>query len=116
MLALSFTGKVYFWGSDGRITKVVAPEEVKMKAKVEDVGALWNCGLSVCKTDGGAVYFWGFHFGKHVMEPRRTEFSTMDDVFASLDIPLMLNPVKFDLMERNLSEKMELAFDDAVSS
>ena len=115
-LALSHLGKLYFWGDDGRCSSVTVPEEVRFKAKVEDIAALSSCSLSVCKTEDDTVHFWGYHYGTHILRQKKTKFSTMDQVFAALDVPLMLNPLKFDCLGQPFSEKMELAFNDTVIS
>ena len=115
VLALSHGGSLYFWGNDGRRVSARVPEGVKI-TDVDDIAALRGYGLNVCKSRDGNVYFWGCRYGKHFSNPRETRFTTMDEVFASLDVPLLLKPLQFDCIGQDFSQRMELAFNDAVAS
>ena len=80
---------------------------------VVDIGALGGCTVSAFKTTDGKIYFWGFAYGLLVPEPVATKFTSLSELFASLDVPMLLKPLEFDVREPTL-EKLRLSFDDQV--
>ena len=81
---------------------------------VVEIGAIRGCDLSAFKTVDGKAYFWGFAYGSLMTDPVVTEFSSLNDLFASLDSPMMLNPVMLDLKQQVVVEKLARSFDDTV--
>ena len=110
-LALSNANEVYFWGSHPADRKVVAPVKIRV-SNVVDIAAINRCHISALTTSEGKVYFWGYAYGHLISEPVATEFSSMAKVFASLDIPMMLEPVEFELKQQK--PKFRLSLDDQV--
>ena len=112
VLALSEEMKLYFWGQHDSEERVVTPTRMEVP-NVELIGATRGCSISAFKSMEGKVYYWGFAFGHYISEPAATKYRTLTELFASLDSPMMLGPVKFDL-DQQLTEKMKLVFDDSV--
>ena len=73
-----------------------------------------GCGVSSVQTVEGKVYFWGFAYGHLLPEASLTEFHSMDEVFASLDCPMMLKPVEPELKQPAFADKLGTSFDDKV--
>ena len=84
---------------------------------VTTIGATRGSGVSACKTANGKVYFWGSAYGLNISKPSPTRFRTIAEVFASLDSPIMLEPVTFDLAQpftEKLRSKLMSSFDSKV--
>ena len=114
VLALS-NKEVYFWGqhtlNEGGVE---TPKKLEIP-NVVDIGVVRGCSLSAFKTTENKVYFWGFAYGHLIPEPVRTEFSSLEELFASLDTPVMLMPVQSDLKQpESVIEKLRRSFDDQV--
>ena len=80
-----------------------------------DIGAVRGCAVSALKTSDGKVLFWGYAYGRLNSDPVATKFTSMEELFASLDTPMMLKPVEFEHTELTLVEKLKQSFDDKVS-
>ena len=114
MLALSNANEVYFWGQHNAGD---VPAEIPHRIRAEnivDIGAIRGCQISAFETAGGEVYFWGFAYGHRIPDPVLTRFTSMTDLFLSLDTPILLEPMEFVWKEPTL-EKLGLIFDDKVS-
>lgn len=116
MLSLSNEGKVYFWGQHTESeAMVVTPKEIDIR-NVLDIGVVRGCSVSAFKTAEGKVYFWGFAYGLRIPEPVATEFGSLDELYASLDTPVMLTPVRLKVqLPEIVTEKLRLSFDDEVN-
>ena len=90
----------------------MAPKKIEIP-NVAFIGAIRGCGISALQTTKRKVYFWGFGCGHFIPEPAPTKFSTIAEVFASLDSPVMFEPVILDLKQA-ITEKLKLNFDDKV--
>ena len=113
-LALSNKKELYFWGQQASEESVMTPKKMKVP-NVALIGAIRGCSISAFKTTEGEVYYWGFACGHYISEPVATKYSTMVKLFASLDSPVMLGPLKFDV-KQPMMEKLKLIFDDSVIS
>ena len=104
LLALSKEMKLYFWGQHASEEIVATPRRMEV-SNVESIGATRGCTISAFKTTEGKVYYWGFALGSNILEPVATKYSTMIELFASLDSPVMLGqgPLKFDLNQFSIS-------------
>ena len=111
-LALSNENEAYFWGTHGTGDVFQTPTKVSVQ-NVVDIAAANGCYISALKTTQGKVYFWGFAYGIPIPKPVLTNFTSMEELFSSLDTPQMLKPVESDL-ERPRLEKLGLGFDDRV--
>ena len=112
MLALSKEKMLYFWGQHASEEVVTTPRRMEV-SNVESIGATRGCSISAFKTAEDKVHYWGFALGRYISEPVATKYRTMIELFASLDSPMMLGPIKFDL-NRPMTEKLELIFNDSV--
>ena len=112
MLALSKDMKLYFWGQHVSEQSVVTPRRMEVP-NVESIGATRGCSISAFKTTEGKVYYWGHALGHYISEPVATKYSTLIELFASLDSPMMLGPVEFHV-NQPMTEKLKLVFDDSV--
>ena len=115
MLALSSEGNIYFWGRHTESeASVRTPKQINVP-NVTEVGVVRGCSVSAFKTTAGKVYFWGFAFGHLIPEPVATDYSSVDEFFASLDTPVMFRPVQFDVKPPKIvMEKLRVSFDDQV--
>ena len=111
-LALSNANEVYFWGQHATEHRIVAPIKIEMQ-NVLDIAAINVCSISAFTTNEGKVCFWGSAYGLLIPDPVATKFNSMTELFASLDTPMMLEPVEFDRDEPRL-EKLRESFDDQV--
>ena len=111
-MALSNEMKLYFWGQHLTGQRVVIPEMMEM-SNIASIGASRGCSISAFQTTEGKVYYWGFALGHYIAEPVATKYSTIKELFASLDSPVMLGPVKFD-RNQPMTEMLKLIFDDIV--
>lgn len=115
MLALSSENKVYFWGQHTDFEACTETPKHMNVPDVVDIAVVRGCSVSAFKTIQGKVYFWGYAYGVLIPEPVATEFSSLDALFASLDVPVLLRPLRFDLkLPEVLSEKLRQNFDDEV--
>ena len=114
MLAMSVENRLYFWGEDGSANSITVPTEIEMRTVV-DIGASRNCSISTAETVDGKVYFWGRAYGLLIPNPVLTKFRTMAEVFASLDTPMMLEPMEFPENEPIMLDKFRQSFDDQVN-
>lgn len=115
VLALSSEDKAYFWGRHTESEAIVATPQLIDVTNVMEIGVVRGCSVSAFKTTEGKVYFWGFAYGHLIPGPVVTEFSSLDELFASLDTPAVLRPLQFDLRPPEvLSEKLRQSFDDQV--
>ena len=64
------------------------------------IGATRGCTISAFQTAKRKVYFWGVACGHELPHPVPTQFSTINEVFASLDFPVLLEPLVFDLKQQ----------------
>ena len=80
---------------------------------VATLGATRGSSVSACKTTKGKVYYWGVAYGHFTIAPLPTRFRTIAELFKSLDTPIMMEPLTFDLKQR-ITEKLKLSFDDKV--
>ena len=90
----------------------MVPIKIEMQ-NVLDIAAINVCSISAFTTTEGKVYFWGFAYGLLIPDPVTTKFNSMTELFASLDTPMMLEPVECDRDEPRL-EKLRESFDDQV--
>ena len=111
-MALSDEGELYFCGGHDSEQIVMLPRKM-LVPNVQVIGATRGCSISAFKTTNGKVYYWGFAFGVHVLEPVATKYSTIVELFASLDSPVMLGSLKFRV-NQPMTEKLKLIFDDSV--
>ena len=89
--------------------------EMMETSNIASIGASRGCSISAFQTTEGKVYYWGFALGHYTAEPVATKYKTMIELFASLDSPIMLGPLTFD-MNQPMTEKLKLVFDDSVKS
>ena len=83
---------------------------------VADIATMRGSSISALVTEEGKVFFWGFAYGHLIPEPVATEFTSMADLFASLDSPMMLEPVELGTnVKPSIVDKLRLSFDDKVS-
>ena len=139
MLALSNNRELYCWGrhgperrsipldlldvenfvaTGGSDRSIIHPVLVNVQ-NVAAIGATRGSNVSVCKTAKGKVYFWGSAYGHKFAKPLPTKFTTIAEVFTSLDSPIMLEPLTFHLAQpfiEKLSLMMKLNFDDKVDA
>ena len=92
----------------------MSPELVEVPNNVAGMGAIRGCSVSALKTTKGKVYYWGWAYGHDVADPVLTRFDTVKELFASLDSPMMLEPVTSEL-KQPIAEKLKLSFDDRVN-
>ena len=112
-MALSINEReLYFWGQHAFEGATVTPKKIEVR-NIAFIGATRGCTISAFQTAKRKVYFWGFAHGHDIPDPVLTKFTTMADVFASLDIPVMLEPLVLDL-KQPVTEKLKLNFDDKV--
>ena len=109
---MSHAKEVYFWGKHASGICTVTPSKIE-KPNIVDIGAVRGCSVSSFKTTEDKIYFWGFAYGLTIPNPVPTKFASMVELFASLDIPMMLKPVEFDVKQPVL-ENLMLSFDNAV--
>ena len=115
VVALSNANEIYSWGCHGsENSTIVAPVKIAVQ-NVVDIAAMNGCRISALKTADGQVYFWGYAYGVHISAPAATKFTSMAELFSSLDTPVMLKPVEFNLKQPRL-EKLRLSFNDSVKS
>ena len=88
--------------------------EPPIPVKVAAIGATRGSSVSAFKDSDGRVYFWGYAYGHAILEPVVTSFTTMVELFASLDNPVMLLPVELDL-SRPVVDKLNLSFNHKVT-
>ena len=112
-VALSNTNEVYSWGCHGNENRIIVTPVKIVVQNVVDIAAMNGCRISALKTADGQVYFWGFAYGVFISAPAATKFTSMAELFCSLDTPMMLKPVEFNLKQPRL-EKLRLSFDDSV--
>ena len=79
-----------------------------------DIGATRGCTISALKSTDGKIYFWGFAYGQFTKKPVATQHSSFDELFNSLDPPVMLQPLEFKLKQPVMLEKLRQSFDDNV--
>lgn len=113
VLALSYSGELYFWGRHDSEREIVTPTKIKVSEKVIEIGATQACRISCFKTSNGSVYFWGYAYDQLFPEPLFTRFTSIADFFASRDIPVMLKPLELDL-RHPIVEKLSRSFNDKV--
>lgn len=113
MLALSNEKKLYFWGGHASEISIGTPLEIGVE-NVVDIGAVRGCSISAFKTVEGKVYFWGFAYGLVIPDPVATRFSSMEELFASLDTPVMLKSLELNDREPIMARKFGENFDDKV--
>ena len=113
VLVLTAENEVYFWGRHLKEHQAEEPKKIRI-FNVKDISAIRGCSVSCVETMEGKVYFWGFANGHVIPEPTLTNFSSMDEVFASLDCPMMLKPVHPQLKQPAFAEKLSASFDDKV--
>ena len=113
-MALSEESELYFWGIHKHDfgDYFATPGWVDVQ-NVVAIGASRGSSVSACKTMKGKVYYWGSVNGHWVEDPLPTRFKTVAEVFMSLDSPIMLEPLRFDL-SRPIIGKLKLCFDDKV--
>ena len=92
---------------------IVTPIRIRLR-NVVDIGAVRACTISAFRTKKGKVFFCGFSNGHLTPDPVATEFTSMVELFASLDSPAMLEPLEVDVKQTRM-EKLRLNFDDKVS-
>ena len=111
-MALSTEGQLYFWGQHGSEGTTVAPKKIDI-SNIAFIGAIRGCGISTFQTTKRKVYYWGFACGHYIREPAPTKFSTIAEVFASLDSPMMFEPLTLD-QKQSIPEKLKLNLGDKV--
>ena len=79
------------------------------------VGATRGSSISAYETTKGTVYFWGFAYGHYIPMPVPTKFSSIPELFASLDKPIMLEPITLGF-KQPVVEKLKAHFDDKVNN
>ena len=114
VLALSEEMRLYFWGHHAWEQRVATPTRIEVP-NVKCIGATRGCSISAFKTTEVKVYYWGFAFGHYIAKPVATKYNTIIELFASLDSPMMLGPVTFD-MNQPTTEMLKSIFADSVRS
>ena len=111
---MSAANRVYFWGQhDTTEDAIVNPKQIGIESVV-DIGAVRGCGISAFKTSDRRVFFWGYAYGHDIPDPIATNFTSMKELFASLDNPVMLKPVELEQRPPAMMEKFKEKFDDKV--
>ena len=113
-MALSNANEAYFWGKHGSGASTLTPIKIETQ-NIMDIGVVRGCRISAFTTAEDKVYFWGFAYGLSIPDPVATEFTSMAELFASLDTPMMLGSVEFHV-KQSVLENLKLAFNDAVSN
>ena len=113
-MALSVKGELYFCGRHATEEAVLTPLKIAVPYDVALIAAIRGCSISAFKTNSGRVYYWGYAFGHHVFEPVATKYEHIIRLFASLDSPMMVGPVRCHV-NQPMTEKLKLIFDDSVS-
>ena len=113
VLALTTQNEVYFLGQQATEQPTVTPTKVEI-CNVRDIATIRGCSVSSLETMEGKVYFWGFAYGHLIPEPVLTAFSSMDELFASLDSPIMLKPVQPEMQQPTVTDRLGASFDDEV--
>lgn len=113
VLALSHDNDLIFWGAQGDQAVIVPAEISSDLGKVVDMATTRGCRFSVLKTIS-TVYFWGEWYQMNISIPRATSFSTMEEVFAAADPPVLCRTVEFHGRGQRISDTMKAAFDDQV--
>ena len=80
-----------------------------------DIAAICGCSISALKTADGKVYFWGYAYGHLFRDPEPTNFTSLPELFASIDSRVMLQPLKIDVKQPTVVEKLIQSFDDQVN-
>ena len=114
VLALSNTNEVYFWGHQRTGKVILTPLKVKQIQNVVDIGAMLGSSVGALQTSEGVVYFWGFAYGQAIPDPVVTEFISMTELFASLDFPIMLEPLEVNGKYSSRLERLRQSFDNTV--
>ena len=113
MLALTTKNVVYCWGKHcEEENRRVTLKQISEIPNVVDIAEIRGCRVSACRTAEGKVYFWGFAYGHLIPKPVLTEFGSLDEVFLSLDSPMILKFMEIELRKEVLVDKLKLAFDD----
>ena len=73
-----------------------------------------GCTISGLKTTDGKIYFWGYACGQVTKKPVATRYNSFDELFNSLDPPMMLQPLELHLKQSVVTEKLRQRFDDNV--
>ena len=111
---MSTANRVYFWGRhDTSEDAIVNPKDIGIESVV-DIGAVRGCSVSAFQTSGGDVFFWGFAYGSTFKDPSLTQFTSMEELFACLDIPVMLQPFQLKQRPPAMVQKFKESFDDKV--
>ena len=58
-----------------------------------DIEAVRGCTFSALKTTVGKIYFLGFAHGNLATNPVAADYSSFEELFLSLDPPMMLQPI-----------------------
>ncbi|EFN60480.1 RCC1 and BTB domain-containing protein 1 [Camponotus floridanus] len=139
-LALSNKGEIYAWGGNnygqvGINNKIKSSDPIVVN--VPQMGKVLNvdaCGeISVAVGYDRSIYVWGGYFHQNIIQPFRTKFSRVFDVFAHsmqrcMHKPLIVhdsvhtvritNNYNYKYTEKvlNILESLEAAFDDPLTS
>ena len=114
-MALTNGNELYFWGkhtSDSRNS--ATPKKVQVP-NVIDIAATRGSCATAFRTTENKVYLWGFAYGNLMPKPVVTEFTSLTELFLSLDSPVMLKAMEMDLNNQPWMEKLKLTFDDKVT-
>ena len=114
MLALSSLNEVYFWGKHHPAERLINPPLRIANENVADIAAIRGCSVSSFITKEGKVHFWGRAYGNWINQPVLTRFTSMADLFASLERPMMLEPLEINVKEPAVVEKLRNSFNDHV--
>ena len=111
-MALSHERQLYFWGQHKSEGPTATPKKIEIP-NVSFIGAIRGASISAFQTAKRKVYYWGFTCGHHIPDPVPTKFSTIAEAFASLDSPVMLEPLIFNL-KQPITDKLKVTLDDKV--
>ena len=105
----------YFWGQlcAGEGSSVILPKKIDVP-NVVDIKATRGCTVSALKGADERIYFWGFAYGQFTKKPVATKHSSFDELFNSLDPPMMLQPFELHLKQPVIVDKLRQRFDDNV--
>ena len=105
---------MYFWGFQAGHSSATPIPIAGHLGNVVDVAATRDCEFSVIQTNNTTIYFWGKWHKKNVDDPQVACLSTIDEVFAAADPPVLYGTVEFPGRGQRISDKMKAAFDDKV--
>ncbi|CAB3377164.1 Hypothetical predicted protein [Cloeon dipterum] len=114
-LALTNDGKVYSWGWNGsgqlgNGTKQRSHEPTLIIGnfgRIRDVAAHYNYTISAAVTEADEVFAWGRFNGMPNLIPKKTSFTSLDEVFAKIPnyCAVTFRPLRLKLDDELIEEK-----------